>query len=321
MRNITFILLGMALVFNACVDDFTDSNPPSKLDAPTFRVSATGDNQMFFTDPVNRFQNEYSGYVLYDDGPIEYTVSIIDAPGKIGAITVAASVPEFGTASLDDASVAAVQGLEEGSFKFFFTPNTDLPDRGERSLNLVVTVSDTQLDEDGEEDVKTTSTTIEITMLKCFTTGIDGLYVVTAASGNRDSIMTDTLGNYDYPFDGGNYDLQSLEDSAGIEEILVLIEEVKPGRFAINEVTGGVWPIYYPTRATPALDVHLCDNTITSHDDNTVAGSGSTARVFTVEGTVNVDGTIDITWSYVRANAAATPAYPAKGTYTLEKVE
>lgn len=321
MKNIFLIVIGIALGLSACVDDYTDANPPSRLDAPTLRISSIGENQMFFVEPVNRFQNEYSGWVLYDNGPIEYTVSVLDAPGKIGAITVAASVPDFGTATLDEASVAALQGQEQGSFKFYFTPNTSLEGRGDRSLNLVVTVSDNQVDEVGESASKTSTLTIPITMMNCFTEGIDGVYVVTEASGNRDSIPNGS-GAYVYPNEGGNYTLQALKDSAEVEEIYVLIEEVRPGRFTIDEVTGGVWPVFYPTRANPALDVHLCGNEITSHEDATVTSAGTAvARKFTVNGVVNGDGSINVTWSYARVDATMNPRYPAKGTYKLEKVE
>ena len=84
-----------------------------------------------------------------------------------------------------------------------------------------------------------------------------------------------------------------------------------------NEITGGVWPAFYSGRANPALQVDLCGTTISGREGAVTAGAGSaTARIFTIAGTQNGDGTITINWSYARVTGV-TPANPAKGTYTL----
>src|SRR5688572_8683254 len=114
MRNTIYLMLvASALVFAACVDDYTDSNDAPLMDAPTIRVSSAAANQTIVVVPENAYQNGYEAYLVYGQ-PVEYTVSVIDAPGKIGAVSVTASVPDFGSVTIDEASVAAIQGQESG---------------------------------------------------------------------------------------------------------------------------------------------------------------------------------------------------------------
>jgi len=308
MKNSYLIILLLFLSVTSCVDDYTDANPPTKLDAPTLRISASGSNQKIETVPVNAYQNTYIAYQTYD-GPVEYTVSVIDAPGKVGAVTVEGSVPDFGTVTLDDASVNALMGQEAGSFKFTYTPNPSLTDGADRALNLVVNVSDSQLGQDGESAPKTTTLTLPTTLAKCIDEQLEeGLYVVTEASGNLD-------GNVPYTLD-------DLKTDAGVDEILVEVTIDRPGLYTIDEVTGGVWPVYYSGRANPALKVDFCGTTLNGHEGELTAGSaGGPLRTFTIDGTVNGDGTIDIVWSYERTDGAPTPVDPAKGTYTIMKLE
>ena len=308
MKNSNLIILLLFLSITSCVDDYNDANPPAKLDAPTLRISASGSNQKIETVPVNQYQFTYLGYQTYD-GSVEYTVSVIDAPGKVGAVSVVGSVPDFGTVTLDDASVAALIGQEVGSFKFTFTPNPSLPDESDRTLNLVVEVSDSQLSQDGESAPKTTTLTLPTNLVKCIDENLEeGLYIVTEASGNLD-------GNLPYTLD-------DLKTDGGVDEILVEISMDRPGLYTIDEVTGGVWPVYYSGRANPALKVDFCGTTLSGHEGELTAGAvPGPLRTFTVDGIVNGDGSIDIVWSYERTDGVPTPADPAKGTYTITKLE
>ena len=308
MKNSYLIILLLFLSVTSCVDDYTDANPPAKLDAPTLRISAAGSGQKIETVPVNAYQNDYIAYQTYD-GPVEYTVSVIDAPGVVGAVTVTGSVPDFGTVTLDQASVDALVGQEVGSFKFTFTPNPALPDLSDRALNLVIDVSDSQLSQDGELAPKTTTLTLPTTLVNCINEQLEeGLYVVTEASGNLDGNLA--------------YTLDDLKTDGGVDEILVEITMDRPGLYTVNEVTGGVWPVYYAGRANPALKVDFCGTTISGHEGELTAGTApGPLRTFTVDGIVNGDGTIDIVWSYERTDGVPTPADPAKGTYTITKLE
>jgi hypothetical protein len=308
MNKIFLYIIGLLFVTTACVDDYTDANPPIKLDAPTLRISASGSNQKLTTVPANPYQNTYLAYVQYG-GPVEFTVSVIDAPGLVGGVTVTPSVPDFGTVTIDDASVAALVGKEKGDFKFTFTPSAALPDVTDRTLNLVVDVSDSQLNPNGEAGPKTTRLTMPTNLVNCLGEELtEGLYVVTEASGNLDG--------------GVPYTLDDLKTDGGVDEILVEVSLDRPGLYTIDEVTGGVWPVYYGGRANPALKVDLCGTTISGHEGDVTAGEApSPLRKFTIDGTLNSDGTVDITWSYERDDGVATPADPAKGTYTISKLE
>jgi hypothetical protein len=308
MKN-SYILLLLLLIVSvtSCVDDYTDANPPHLLDAPTLRLSASGSGQIVEQVPVNAYQYTYNVYQKYGS-TIEYTVSVIDAPGKVAEVTLDTSAPEFGTLTLDDASVAALMGQEHGSFKFTFVPNA-VTDFADRPFNIIVTVSDSQISNDGESAAKTTTMTIPTTLVKCLDESLEeGLYVVTEASGNLD-------GNVPFTLD-------DLKADGEVDEILVEVAMDRSGLYTIDEVTGGVWPIYYSGRANPALQVDVCGTTISGHEGGVTAGAlPGPLRTFTIDGTLNGDGTIDITWSYERTDGVPTPAGPAKGTYTIAKVE
>jgi hypothetical protein len=305
--NKFFIPIFIILVcVTACVDDYTESNDPGLLDAPALRLGASGTNEIVVSTPVNQYQNVQSAYVLYGT-PATFTVSVIDAPGKVGAISVEPSVPEFGTVTIDEASVAALQGKENGSFNFTFTPNPDLTPDEERALNLVVTVSDVQTNADGEAAPKTTQVAIGTTLVDgpCLTTGIaEGLYMVTDATGTTDG--------------GDAYTLDSLKLYGGVNNVFVEVSQERPGVYQIDEVTGGVWPAFYSGRANPALLVDVCGSTITGRPGSVTAGSeGGPLRTFTINGVINADNSITITWSYIREDAP-TPADPAHGSYTMK---
>lgn len=306
MNKLFLFILGLFFVAGACVDDYTDANPPTKLDAPTLRISAAGSNQKILTVPVNQYQNNYRAYTQYG-GPVEFTVSVIDAPGKVATVSVVPSVPDFGAVVLNDASVSSLVGQEAGEFKFTFTPNAALPDQADRSLNLVITVSDSQLNQHGEAGPKTTTLTLPANLVSCVSEQLEeGTYTVTAASGNIDG--------------GAAYTLDDLKADGGVDEILVVITKDRPGLYTMNEVTGGCWPIYYGGRANPELKVDQCGNSIQGHEGAVTAGAApGPLRKFTINGTLNGDGTVDVTWSYERVDAAS-PADPAKGTYTLTKL-
>ena len=304
MKKIFVFILSLLAVASSCVDDYTDANPKPRLDAPTIRIAASGANQKILSIPVNRFQNNSIAYVAYGQ-PVEFTVSVIDAPGKVSTVSVTPSVPEFGTVTLNDASVNTLQGKEQGEFKFTFAPNPALPDKSDRPLNLVVTVTDSQINEKGEANPKTTTLTVPTTLVSCVSEGIaEGTYRVTAASGNLDGGAAYTLADIEADFGG---------------EILVDLTNEFPGRYTIDEATGGIWPTYYGGRARPTLQIDLCGTTIQGHAGAVSAGvDPGPVRTFNIAGTLNTNGTISITWSYFRANGA-TPANPAKGTYTLTK--
>lgn len=298
--------MGLLFAFSACVDDYTDANPPGMKDAPTLRFSTNGaGSNLLALNPVNAFQTEPEVFMMYG-APVVVSVSVIDAPGKIGAISVTSSIPEYGTITIDDASVAAIQNQESGTFNFTFTPSDDFEDMSDRSLNIQVDVSDNQVDDKGQSAPKTTSVTIPTTFAKCISWGIQpGYYAVTEMTANLDG--------------GAAVTLADLEAALG-ERVVVTVEGDRPGLYTIDEITGGLWPVAYPTRATPVVQIDHCGGEISGREGAVTAGAGTAAaRTFTVSGGANEDGSLTITWSYAR-NDGATPASPAKGTYTMTRL-
>ncbi len=85
--------------------------------------------------------------------------------------------------------------------------------------------------------------------------------------------------------------------------------------YTIDEVTGGVWPAYYADQGSSEIQVNVCDNNITARD----GAASADGNTFTVNGTVNEDGTVTIEWSYEHDDG--TPANPAKGSYTLTLIK
>lgn len=291
-KLIRYCVVLALLAATACVEEFSEYNAPRALDAPVLLVGGTGSNQVLIETVTNRYLKNLTGYVAYG-GPVQYSVAVVRAAGKVASVSVAPSVPDFGTVTVNEASVNALVGTESGEFTFTFTPNPALVDGEDRAFNLVVSVADAQ------KTSKVSTVSIPVTMASCLGQAIEaGTYTVTQASGNLDG--------------GAAYTLASLEaDNGG--PVKVSIAKVFPGRYRINEVTAGIWPLYYATRANPEVTLNLCGNTMEGKD--TVVGG---LREFTVNGNVNDDGSITIEWSYVRI-VGATPANPAMGTYTLVK--
>lgn len=305
MNKNNFLIAGL-MISIACVDDFTDANPPRQLDAPGVTISATTTaNLVVQSVPVNPFQNNYEAFVGYGSTG-QITVNVLRAPGKVSSVSVEPSIPEYGTVAIDEASVSALNGKDAGTFNFTYTPSISLPNTADRRFDLVVMVTDSQLNtKTGESSPKTTTLTVPTTMAKggCFSNGIVAMnYRVTAASGNLDGNVPYTLADIEADHGG---------------PMVVTVTQVRAGRYTFNEITGGIWPVYYSGRANPALDIDLCNTSIVGHEGSVTAGAGTaTARIFTITGTSNTDGTITINWSYARVTGA-TPANPAKGTYTL----
>lgn len=303
MKRNLFVIITLLFLMAACVDDYNDANPPHQLDAPAVIIATSAStNVLTQAVPTSPFQSKYEAYLNYGTSA-QIQVSVLRAPGKVGSISVVPSIPDFGSVTVNEASVAALIGKDKGDFSFTFTPNASLPDTKDRALNLVITVTDQQIDpKTGESAALTTTFTVATTITTgCFSSGIEtAAYRVTAASGN---------------FDGGaTYTLEDLEaDNGG--PVLVTMTEVRPGYYRADEVTGGIWPIYYSTRANPKVGIDLCGSTISGREGTLVVGG---IRKFTVSGTLNSDGTISIQWSYVRTSGS-TPSNPAKGTYTLTK--
>jgi hypothetical protein len=305
MNKNIFLFAGFFLLIS-CVDDYTDANKPHQLDAPWIVLSATSNPDLLVqTIPVNAFQNRQDAFVGYGS-VAQFVLNVVSAPGRVSNVSVSVSIPEYGSIAIDEASVNSLKGQTSGNFSFSFTPNPLLAGTADRRFDLVITVSDSQLDtKSGESAPLTSIITVPTTISKsgCLNSAIVPMsYKVVEATGNLDGAVPFTL--------------QDIEDDLGAP-VLVTVTRVRPGRYTLNEITGGIWPAFYSGRANPALDINLCGTTISGHEGAVTAGAGTAAaRLFTITGTLNNDGTITINWSYVRLSGS-TPTNPAMGTYKL----
>ncbi len=313
MKKLIYIIGGL-LTMGACtLPDVKKANPPVLLDAAAFNVTPTGDNQAVANGKLG-YDGKTIGtsYLVYGTST-DFAIDVTDAPGKVSDVTVSISVPDYITTAnspavpVDASTLAALKGKTTGSTKATVSIMAD-PDGVDRSCNLVFNVADSQKDVEAGGAPKTASLTWPTVLVKCIGTGIaTGKYRVTAASGIGDG--TD-----------GSYTLADLEADYG-GPVVITITSTRPGLYTLSEASGGfMYDWYLSTR--PALSVDLCNTTVSGHT-GAVTSSGKPvvtgSYIFTLNGTLNSDGTISMTWSYVRA-AGGTPSPAANGTYTLTKI-
>ena len=148
--------------------------------------------------------------------------------------------------------------------------------------------------------------TVPTILVACVSEAVaEGVYVVTAASGNLDG--------------GDPYTLDDIKTDGEVDEVTVELSTERPGLITIDDATAGVWPVYYSGLVTPEIQLDACGQTLKGHEGATAVGEDpDPVSDFTVDALVNADGTITVTWSYARVNGA-TPDTPAKGTYTISK--
>jgi len=308
MKNRLLQIITLALVGGACtLPDVKKFNPPTLLDGPAYVITPVASTSNGVANGKTGFNGITIGtsYLAYGSST-DFSIDVVDCPGKVSDVTSSISVPDYGTVTVDATSLAALKGQTTGETKVTVVAEADPDGLGlDRSCNLVFNVSDSQKDTEANGNPKTASTTWPTVLVRCAWDGLPvGDYQVTAASGNLDG--------------GTAYDLSTIEaDNGG--PIYVTIAMTRPGLYTMDEVTGGIWPIYYSGRANPLLSVDGCPTQLYGHTGSVTTGAGTTStRVFTLNATVNNDGTITMTWSYIRTQG--TPTNPAQGTYTLTKI-
>jgi hypothetical protein len=305
MKNRLFHFIILILTGGACaLPDVTTQNPPRLLDSPAFNVTPSGDSQGTANGKLG-YDGKTIGttYIIYGS-TVNFGIDVVDCPGKVAGVTSSISVPTYSTVTVDAASLV---GQETGSAKVTVQAMA-APDATDRSANLTFSVTDNQTSTDGNAP-KTTTVTWPVVFIKgCVSTMAAGTYKVTAASGVLDGGTPYTLASLEANSHGG----------AG-GPITFDITQNRPGFYTIGEGTGGVWTTFYPTRAIPALGADLCGTTVSGRPGFLTTGAGTTStRVFVINGTVNGDKTVTVTWSYTRTQG--TPTNPANGTYTLTKI-
>lgn len=126
IKHIILILLTWSII--SCVDDYQDFNPPRLKDGPFFKVSLSADT-------------------VVGGGSVNFTVSVIDAPGGIADLIVT-NPQKLGSYTLDN--LDAMKGNTKGEITGKFVSPTTF----EGALSLMFELSDQQLDEKGEDAPK-----------------------------------------------------------------------------------------------------------------------------------------------------------------------
>ncbi|ELR68945.1 hypothetical protein C900_05638 [Fulvivirga imtechensis AK7] len=126
-------LLGLSaiILLFSCVDDFEDANPARQLDAPFLKLTASDESAV-------------GGDV------VDFTVSVIDAPGVISDVEVS-TTNDLGTVVINKSSIV---GKEKGSF----TVSVTMPFNYSGDFEVTIKAIDSQKDtETGEVSPKSTS--------------------------------------------------------------------------------------------------------------------------------------------------------------------
>jgi hypothetical protein len=195
MKQILIILAALGLLAVGCVDDYQDANPESGLDSPWFYLSTQ-------VDTINQ------------QGTITVAVGVVDAPGKIDAVTATLSDEDAGTVAVE--GFDAVKGSETGTFNLVYTPAAS---GFEGDVTMTVTVTDAQ----GEDLQKTHQDAIDLFVIYvCDGVDLAGDYAgqVTTTAGGLQAEGSATL-----TADGDSYKLADLTlgfgtsnwDTLGIE--------------------------------------------------------------------------------------------------------
>ena len=262
IKNILIVAVIMSLLAS-CVDDYQDANPPRALDGPYFTLSAAGD---IVVPPAD-------GNFIGAGQTIDFTLHVIDCPGGIDSVGITVDEDGTGAGLVDQASLNAALGESKGQVLVHFTTVADVSE--ETDLVISITLYDGQqpIDWHGRTiDYRKSSTVpFDVTLISCSSTGLAGHYS-SLASG----FFGDGDGNPDAPYDDLAAD--------------IIITEIRPGLYEIDDMSFGLYPQLYGDIPVPG-QVDLCGSDITDRGDTDHYGD-----TFTITGTLNGDGTVNLTW-------------------------
>jgi len=265
MKKARYILI-VAIVMSlmpSCVDDYQDANPPRALDGPYFILSAAGDVVVTPND----------GNFIGAGQTIDFTLHVIDCPGGIDSVGVTVDEDSTGTGAVDQASLSAVMGESQGQVLVHFTTVAEVTE--EIDLEISVTLYD------GQQPIEWHGSTIDyrkssvvpydVTLISCSSTGLAGEY-----NSLANGFFGDGAGGPDAPYDDLAAD--------------ITITEIRPGLYEIDDMSFGLYPILYGDIPVPG-QVDLCGFDISDRGDTDHYGDP-----FTITGTLNGDGTVNLTW-------------------------
>jgi hypothetical protein len=263
-KTINIILVILALAgLSSCVDDYMDANPPRAKDGPFFNLTASGD---VLETPAN-------GNFIGAGQTLTLTLNVIDCQGGIDSVGFTMSDTTIGTPVVDQTSLDAVQGAIQGQVVVNYTTPGELD--SEVDLDIDVTLYDGQptIDWYGREVEyrKSSTETYTVTLVVCTSTGLAGTY-----SSMANGFFGDGAGGTD----GSYSDLATT----------ITITEIRPGLYEIDDMSFGLYPELYGDTA-PTGQVNLCGTDISDRGDTDQYGDP-----FTITGTLNQDGSVDLTW-------------------------
>jgi hypothetical protein len=259
----TLAVLAAALIVTSCVDDYQDANPPLAKDGPFFKLSAGGD--VLETEEDGNFLGANSNLVL--------TLSVISCEGLIDSVGVVVS-DTFGIATVDQASLNAVRGQKSGEIQVIFASPDEVDEEVDITLDVTLYDGQEELEWNGGvvEYRKSSTESYDVTLVACTSTGLAGTYT-TLASG--------------FFGEGGGVQGDAYTDLASE----ITITEIRPGQYRINDMSFGLYPVGYGD-VSPVGDVNLCGNEISDR-----GGTDRYGDPFTINGTLNADGTLSIQWN------------------------
>ncbi|MCD6596243.1 MAG: hypothetical protein J7L04_01060 [Bacteroidales bacterium] len=265
MKKYINILFTTVIIFllGSCVDNYQDANPPRPMDGPYFTLSAAGDV----------IETPADGNFIAAGQTITFTLHVIDCPGGIDSVGVSIDEDGTGTAVVDQSSLSAVLGDTKGEVLVNFTTVADVSE--EIDLVISITLYDGQQPIDWHGSTidyrKSSMVPYDATLISCASTGLAGEYNSVA-----EGFFGDGAGGPDAAYN----DLQAE----------ITITEIRPGLYEIDDMTFGLYPQLYGDDPVPG-QVNLCGTDITDRGDTDHYGDP-----FTITGTLNGDGTVNLSW-------------------------
>lgn len=217
-----------------------------------------------------------SDTVLQSNETTEISVVVSDAPGGIDSVSAVATDAlgtEYGSFT---SNVSELRENEKGTINLTYTA----PEGYGGDLNVTIIVYDSQINYKGDEVNKaSTAQTLTLKILCEAAADYSGTYT-TIADGN--------LGDGD---GGASETYSDLESS-------VIISKKDVGLFNIDDMSFGQYPVLYEDTAPPGT-LSICGTTISDNGD-----TDQYDDPFTINGMVNDDGTITLTWSNTYGDGA-----------------
>lgn len=285
MKKYIYKLVVVALITQSCVDDYNDANMAPQLDAPYGFVQETLSEDAYYAFDVE--EDDYFNFIK-SGSTAQILIEIVDAPGVLDSVAVSLSnivqVDPLGSAS---ASLEGAAGQQTGTVVVSYTAGEILD-----LEQMTVTVFDRQDPPKQTSFVIAPFWTVDATA--CFPTSRD---IDEKVYRSTTTMVTDSESDpldEDYP---GEIDrlFHVVEFSINSD-----IGASHPGFMTISDASFGLFELQ-GFSALEEVVIEICDGNIVSADGDVAPG---------FSGTINEDGTINITWTTVYGDAGTTLLTP-----------